>query len=113
MQREVNQQWNPNYCTEREKHPEKVHMWGCFSGYGLGELFLFEENLDAPLMLKILKDHLLKSADRLFPPGQWWFHMVHYTKMSAIIQYRIPMLIPANHQHVIVLHLIHQPTLRG
>ena len=34
----------------------------CFSGFGMGDLFLFEENLDPPLMLKILKQHLLQSA---------------------------------------------------
>jgi hypothetical protein len=73
VQREVGKEWDPENCTHREKHPDKVHMWACFSGYGIGELFLFEENLDSKLMLKILKDNLLKSASRLFPPGQWYF----------------------------------------
>jgi transposase len=73
VQRRVGEAWNPEYVTHREKHPDKVHMWGCFSAYGMGDLYLFEENLDGPLMVKILKECLLRSANRLFPPGQWFF----------------------------------------
>ena len=53
----------------------------------MGDLFLFEENLDAPLMVKILRDHLLQSAMRLFPPGQWWFQQDNDPKhTSRIVQ---------------------------
>ena len=87
VQREVGTEWDPQNVTHRIKHPPKVHMWGCFSGFGMGDLFLFEENLDAPLMLKILKDHLLQSASRLFPPGQWWFQQDNDPKhTSRIVQ---------------------------
>ena len=40
---------------------------------------IFTENLDAPLMVRILKEWhsfrhcLMRSANRLFPPGQWFF----------------------------------------
>ena len=87
VQREVGTEWDPKNVTHRIKHPPKVHMWGCFSGYGMGDLFLFEENLDAPLMVKILRDHLLQSAMRLFPPGQWWFQQDNDPKhTSRIVQ---------------------------
>lgn len=87
VQREVGTAWDPQNVTHRIKHPPKVHMWGCFSGFGMGDLFLFEENLDAPLMLKILKQHLLQSARRLFPPGQWWFQQDNDPKhTSRIVQ---------------------------
>ena len=46
---------------------------GCFIAEGMGDLYLFTENLDAPLVVRILKECLLRSANRLFPPGQWFF----------------------------------------
>jgi transposase len=36
VQRRVGEAWNPEYVTHREKHPDKVHMWGCFSAQGMG-----------------------------------------------------------------------------
>ena len=83
VQREANAEWDPLNVVPRMKHPEKVHMWGCFSGYGVGDLFLFEDNLDSKLMLDILKKHALQSANRLFPPGQWWFQQDNDPKHTS------------------------------
>ena len=70
-----------------EKHPDKVHMWGCFSAHGMGDLYMFEENLDGPLMVRILKQCLLRSAQRLFPPGQWFFQQDNDPKhKSKLVQ---------------------------
>ena len=49
------------------KHPQKVHVWGCFSAQGFGNLHIFEENLDATLMTTIYKISLLPSIPALFP----------------------------------------------
>lgn len=91
VQREANIEWHPDNVVHREKHPDKVHMWGCFSGYGIGKLFLFEENLDAPLMLRILKENLLKTALPMFQEGekkgQWYFQQDNDPKhTSRIVQ---------------------------
>ena len=48
------------------KYPAKLQIWGCFSNLGFGSLFIFKENLDSKLMLKIYKKQLLKSAKKWF-----------------------------------------------
>jgi len=59
------------------KHAPKVHVWGFFSGrHGLGEIFVFDDYLDAPLMKKILDDYLLEAAKpwtHAKPRQDWWF----------------------------------------
>lgn len=49
------------------KHPVKVHVWGCFSKKGFGNLHLFTGSLDAVKMNKIYAKALLPSAKRMFP----------------------------------------------
>ena len=29
VQRPIGEAFNPEYCVEKEKHPPKVHVWGC------------------------------------------------------------------------------------
>jgi len=48
------------------KHPAKVHVWGCFSASGFGEIICFEKNLDAKFMCSIYERGLLPSVDKLF-----------------------------------------------
>lgn len=48
------------------KHPQKVHVWGCFSAQGFGKLICFERNLDALFMCSIYERGLLPSACELF-----------------------------------------------
>jgi transposase len=73
VQRGENEEWDPAHVMHKEKHAAKVHMWGCFSGTGMGGCFLFTQNLEKVLMKKILATHLLPSARRLFPNSHWWF----------------------------------------
>ena len=55
------------------KHPKKLHVWGCFSYFGFGQLFIFEENLDSNLLVKIYNECLLPSISNLFPdPSLSW-----------------------------------------
>ena len=49
------------------KHPLKVHVWGCFSKKGFGNLYLFTGTLDAEKMTKIYEKALLPSAKKMFP----------------------------------------------
>ena len=64
---------NPLYVKKRTAHPVKVNVWACFAASGQGFIYIFNENLDAALMKRILKDNLVASAERLFPPGVWYF----------------------------------------
>lgn len=51
------------------KHPQKVHVWGCFSSSGFGKLVCFQRNLDANFMCRIYERGLLPSASQLFGEG--------------------------------------------
>jgi transposase len=48
------------------KHASKVHVWGAISYYGKLDLYLFTENLDSKLYIKILTARL-PQAPALFP----------------------------------------------
>ena len=48
------------------KHPQKVHVWGCFSSQGFGKLICFKQNLDALFMCRIYERGLLPSACKFF-----------------------------------------------
>jgi transposase len=67
---------NSEYCVDKQPHPVKVNMWGCFCGRGLGYSYVFCRPLDATLFTHILDTHLLSSAELHFnkdPPEQWWY----------------------------------------
>jgi transposase len=48
------------------KHSAKVHVYGCFSEEGFGNIYCFTENLNADLLCKIYKKTLLPSARNFF-----------------------------------------------
>jgi len=67
---------NPDYCVDQDPHPTKVNAWACFSGHGLGYMYIFNENMDAKLLQGILGTHLIESAELHFDVDhaeQWWF----------------------------------------
>jgi Transposase/DDE superfamily endonuclease len=67
---------NPEYCVDQDPHPVKVSAWACFSGHGLGYMYIFNENMDAKLLQGILGTHLIESAELHFDvehAEQWWF----------------------------------------
>lgn len=67
---------NPEYCVYQDPHPVKVSVWACFSGHGLGYMYIFNENMDAKLLQGILGTHLIESAELHFDvehAEQWWF----------------------------------------
>jgi transposase len=62
-------QWQSN--TKRSiytkvKHPQKLHVWGCFSYFGFGRLFFFQNVLDSKLMVHIYEKELLPSVHTKF-----------------------------------------------
>jgi hypothetical protein len=48
------------------KHPPKVHVWGCFSAQGFGNIICFQKNLNAQYMCTLYERGLLTSADKFF-----------------------------------------------
>ena len=48
------------------KHSAKVHVYGCFSEEGFGNIYCFTNNLNAELLCTIYKTTLLSSARKLF-----------------------------------------------
>jgi hypothetical protein len=83
VQRPIGEAFDPQYCVEKEKHAPKVHVWGCMSAAGVGEIHVFTENLDAVLMKKILKEHLMKSANKFWPTGLWHFQQDNDPKHTS------------------------------
>jgi transposase len=86
VRRPVGEALNPLYTIDKKSHTVKVHLWGCFSASGLGYSYIFNENLDAKLLKSILNNHLLPSAQLLFPqepPQQWWFLQDNDPKHSS------------------------------
>ena len=67
---------NPEYCVDDDPHPEKVNVWGCFCGKGLGYCYIFNENMDGTLLKGILGTHLVESAELHYDVDhaeRWWF----------------------------------------
>ncbi|HVX01245.1 MAG TPA: IS630 family transposase [Candidatus Babeliaceae bacterium] len=74
VQRPKGEAFKPQYISREKPHEERVSVWGCFSSGGVGDIYLFDENLDAKLMKKILGQHLIQSSHRLFERhAHWWF----------------------------------------
>ena len=48
------------------KHSAKVHVYGCFSEKGFGNIYCFTKNLNAELLCTIYKKTLLPSARNFF-----------------------------------------------
>lgn len=51
----------------------RVHVWACFSGKGVGDIYFYDEPLTADKMKAIYKQCLWQSARRLFGnDADWW-----------------------------------------
>lgn len=85
-------------AAQRPKHPAKVHVWGAFCYYGKLNLYVFEENLDQHLYIKILNARL-PGVERLFPGERWMLLQDNDPKHTAKLVTRwlernIPSFIP-------------------
>ena len=87
VQRPLGTAYDPQYMTTQVPHPDRLSIWGCMSGRGIGDIGIYTDPLDAPFYCSILSTHLLPSARRLFPTGQWWFQQdnptVHTGKVAS------------------------------
>lgn len=76
VRREKGAALQPQYCVSKKAHPVKVNVWGCFTSAGMGYTYIFNENLDAALMKRILTENLVPSAELHFhEPGQQWYFL--------------------------------------
>ena len=57
----------------RPKHPVKIHIWAGISMKGPTDLMMFDGIMDAPLYVRILREALIPSAQRLYPGGNYLF----------------------------------------
>lgn len=85
VQRPISEAFNPEYCVEKEKHPPKVHVWGCMASAGVGRIHVFTENMDGEMYRGILKEHLMKSRDMFWPNGMWHFQQDNDPKHTSKI----------------------------
>ena len=83
VQRPLGSAFEPQYMYHQVAHPDRLSIWGCISGGGVGDIHIFADTLDAPLMRTILSTHLIASARRLFPTGAWWFQQDNDPKHTS------------------------------
>ena len=86
VRREKGTALEPQYTVHKTAHPVKVNVWACFCANGQGYCHIFNDNLDAVLMKKILGDNLLPSAQLHFsfdPPEQWYLLHDSLKKFSS------------------------------
>jgi hypothetical protein len=75
VRRPIGEANNPEYMIDHKSHPISCNVWACFSGRGLGYIYIFNETLDGKLLKHILDNNLIPSAQLFYnqdPPEQWW-----------------------------------------
>ena len=88
VRRPIGEALNPDYMIDKKPHPIKVNVWACFSGRGLGYIYIFNETLDAKLLKQILNENLIPSARLLYeqnPPELWWYQHDNDKKFTGSI----------------------------
>lgn len=65
----------PEYCHRYKHHTDKINMIGFISSRGVGRIELFEENMDAKILKRLLTNNVVASANKLFGDTfhNWWF----------------------------------------
>ena len=59
--------------SPKVKHPPKIHAWGGMSYYGKTKLYIFTENMDRYLYVKILSTRLPADIPDIFGTRHWTF----------------------------------------
>jgi transposase len=81
------------------KHPPKIHVWGGMSYYGKTKLYIFTENLDRHLYVKILRTRLPADIPNIFGTRRWTFQQdgdpKHTSKLAqSWLKDNVPNFIP-------------------
>ncbi len=88
VRRPPGEELNSEYTVDRDPHPVKVSVWGCFCGKGLGYCYIFNENMDGKKLKTILGTHLIESAELHYDvehAERWWFLQDNDPKHKSII----------------------------
>jgi transposase len=83
--RRPGERYKPGCMTATVKHDVKIMVWGCFTAHGVGNLHLIDGIMDQHVYKGILENHLLPSAARLFPNGEWTFQQDNDPKHTAVL----------------------------
>jgi transposase len=51
----------------------KIGIWGCFTGQGVGELRIFDDNMDTRLYTDTMQQYMKPYALRFWPNGEWFY----------------------------------------
>jgi transposase len=68
-----NERYSPQCTVGTVKHDEKIMVWGCFCGYGVGRLYLVEGILEQNQYIRILEEQMLPSGREHFGDRYWIF----------------------------------------
>jgi transposase len=85
--------------SPKVKHPPKVHVWGGISWYGKTKLYVFTQNLDKELYVKILSTRLPADIPDIFGNRQWTFQQdgdpKHTSRLAQDwLMQNVPRLLP-------------------
>ena len=61
VRRRPGEEFHPSCLERKVKHPDGVMIWGCFSWFGVGRLFICEKMVNQDEYLTILRTRLLPS----------------------------------------------------
>jgi transposase len=88
VQRPAGKAFDPEYMVERVPHSERVSLWGCFCGRGVGQAEIFVGEFNAKRYVDILQHNLLQTALHFYPNEQWWFQQDNAPQHTADISRR-------------------------
>lgn len=81
--RRHNERYNKDCTVATTKHDKKINVWGCFSAKGVGKLHLVDGILEQTQYRRILEDHMLPSAEKIFGDEGWFFQQDNDPKHTA------------------------------
>ena len=77
------ERYSPQCIQATMKHDKKIMVWGCFAAHGVGDLHRINGIMDQQIYRQILIHHLVPSAVRLFPDGNYIFQQDNDPKHTA------------------------------
>jgi len=81
--RRHNERYSPQCTVGTVKHDQKIMVWGCFTGHGVGRLYLVEGILEQNQYIRILEHEMLPSAQNLFGDRYWALQQDNDPKHTA------------------------------
>ena len=67
-----NQTFNHTFMLRKKSHSPKIHVWACVAASGVGDIVVFQNMNDSDNYIRMLDQHLVSSADRLFRANSEW-----------------------------------------